>query len=165
LIFQHPEGIYWCPAPLRNEDQRSYKVHDAVDVQAATPPPVGEHLSDSTVGSDNEAPATSRSALSNVAASRRTQLATGKISASWAAAMIAATQTMEAKKKNRKRTRSTVTVDMTMVSSGIKTIEVDNDEGDAESPSATTAPSAWTLASARRRRQKNRRWGCPARCQ
>jgi hypothetical protein len=37
-----------------------------------------------------------------------------------------------------------VSVEMTTVSSGVKTIEVDDDEGDAKSPSATAAPSAGT---------------------
>jgi hypothetical protein len=32
LVFQHCEGIYWCPAPLRDEDQCSYKVRDVADV-------------------------------------------------------------------------------------------------------------------------------------
>jgi hypothetical protein len=49
---QHREGIYWCPAPLRDEDQCSYKVHSVADVQAALPPPVEQYVSDSTVGSD-----------------------------------------------------------------------------------------------------------------
>jgi hypothetical protein len=62
---QHLEGIYWCPAPLRDEDQRSYKVRDVADLQAAPPPPVDEYVSDSTVGSDSEAPATLRRALSD----------------------------------------------------------------------------------------------------
>jgi hypothetical protein len=45
--------------------------------------------------------------------------ATGKISASRAAATIATTQMVEAKKKKRKRTRSTMSVDTTTVSSGV----------------------------------------------
>jgi hypothetical protein len=32
LVLQHREGIYWCPTSLRDEDQRSYKVCDVVDV-------------------------------------------------------------------------------------------------------------------------------------
>jgi hypothetical protein len=75
---------------LRNEEQRSYKVRDVADIQAAPPPPIDEYLSDSMVGSDDEAPA-ARRAPSKVAALRRTQQATGKISASRAAATIAAT--------------------------------------------------------------------------
>jgi hypothetical protein len=144
LISQHHEGIYWCPAPLRDEGQRSNKVRDATNVQAAPPPPVNEYLSDSTVGSDDEAPATSSRASSKVAAPRRTRQATGKISASRAATTITATQSAEAKKKKQKRTRSTVSVDTTIVSSDVETIEVDDDEGDTESPSATAAPSAGT---------------------
>jgi hypothetical protein len=112
-------------------------------VQAAPPPPIDEYLSDSTVGRDGEAPSMQR-VPSKVAAPRRTWQATGKISASRAAATTAATQTVEAKKKKRKRTRSTVLVDTTTVSSSVETIEVDDEEGDAESPGATTAPSAGT---------------------
>jgi hypothetical protein len=37
LVFQHHEGIYWYPTPLRDEDQRSYKVREVADVQAAPP--------------------------------------------------------------------------------------------------------------------------------
>jgi hypothetical protein len=66
----------------------------------------------------------------------------GKISASWAAASIAATQTAEVKKKKRKWTRLTVSVDMTTVCSDVEIIDVDDEEGDVESPSATAAPSA-----------------------
>jgi hypothetical protein len=39
FVFQHREGIYWCLAPLRDEDQHSYKVRDVVDVQTAPTPP------------------------------------------------------------------------------------------------------------------------------
>jgi hypothetical protein len=81
--------------------------------------------------------------LSKVTAPRCTRQATGKIAVSQAASTIAATQTAGAKKK-RKRTRSTVSVETTMVDSGVKTIDVDDDEGDAESPSATVDPSAGT---------------------
>jgi hypothetical protein len=63
---QHREGIYWCPAPLRNEEQHIYKVRGTADVQAAPPPPIDEYLSDSMVGSDNEAP-TARRVPSKVA--------------------------------------------------------------------------------------------------
>jgi hypothetical protein len=55
------------------------------DVQAAPPPLVDEYVSDLTVGSDNEAPATSRRAPSKVAAPRRTRQTAGKIPASQAA--------------------------------------------------------------------------------
>jgi hypothetical protein len=68
----------------------------------------------------------------------------GKISASRATATIAATQTADAKKKKRKQTKSMMLVDTTMVNSGVETIEVDDNESDAESPSATTASSAGT---------------------
>jgi hypothetical protein len=50
LVWQHREGIYWYPVPLRDEDQRSYKVRDVADVQAAPHPPVNEYVSDLTVG-------------------------------------------------------------------------------------------------------------------
>jgi hypothetical protein len=69
---QHREGIYWCLAPLRDEDKRSYKVRSAADMQVAPPPPVEEYVSDSTVGSDSEAPTTSHKGPSKVAAPRRT---------------------------------------------------------------------------------------------
>jgi hypothetical protein len=46
LVLQHREGIYRCPAPLRDEDKRSYNVRDVADVQAAPPPPVDEYVSD-----------------------------------------------------------------------------------------------------------------------
>jgi hypothetical protein len=133
---QHREGIYWCPAPLRDEDQRSYKVRSAADVQVAPPPPVEEYISDSTVGSDSEAPATSRKGPSKVAAPRRTQQTAGKIPASQAA-----TQVTEAEKRRGKRTRSAVSVDTTTRSSDVETIDVEEDEGDVQSPKATTAPS------------------------
>jgi hypothetical protein len=73
LVWQHREGIYWCPAPLRDEDQRSYKVRDVADVQMAPPPSADEYISDSMVGSDSKAPATSCRAPSKVAAPRRTR--------------------------------------------------------------------------------------------
>jgi hypothetical protein len=76
--LQHREGIYWGPAPLCDEDQHSYKARDVADVQAVTPPPVDEYVSDSTVGSDSKAP-TSRRAPSKVVAPRRTRQIAGKI--------------------------------------------------------------------------------------
>jgi hypothetical protein len=82
LIFQHDEGIYWCRAPLRDEDQRTYKVGD---VEAASAPPIDEYVSNSTMGSDNKAPPTSRRAPSKVAAPRRTQQMARKIPTSQAA--------------------------------------------------------------------------------
>jgi hypothetical protein len=51
----------------------------------APPPPVDEYVSDSTVGSDSEAPTTSRRALSKVAAPQRTRQTAEKIPASQAA--------------------------------------------------------------------------------
>jgi hypothetical protein len=128
---------------LRNKEQRSYKVCDAADVQAAPSSPINEYLSDSTVGSNDEAPAVWR-ASSKVTAPRLTQQVRGKIPTSRAAATIAATQTAEAKKKKRRRSRPAVSVDAATVSSGVKTIEVDDEEGDAESPGAMAAPFAGT---------------------
>jgi hypothetical protein len=84
LVLQHRKGIYWRPAPLRDEEQRSYKVRDVEDVQAGPPPPVDEYVSDSTVGSDNEAPVASCRAPSKVAALRRTPQTAGKIPTSQA---------------------------------------------------------------------------------
>jgi hypothetical protein len=135
-FVQHREGIYWCPAPLRDDDQRSYKVCSVANVQAAPPPPVEEYVSDSTVGSDNGVPATSRRGPSKVAAPRRTRQTAGKIPASQAA-----TQVAEAKKRRGKRTRSAVSVDTTTKSSDVETIDVDGEEGDMQSPRTTTAPS------------------------
>jgi hypothetical protein len=79
VMMARAKNIYWCPAPLPDEDQRNYKIRDVADVQEAPPPPVDEYVSDSTVGSDNEAPATLRRAPSNVAAPWRTRQTIGKI--------------------------------------------------------------------------------------
>jgi hypothetical protein len=136
LVFQHREGIYLCPGPLRDEDQRSYKVCNVADVQAAPVPPIDEYVSDLTVGSDNKAPATSHRAPSKVAAPRRTQQTEGKIPVSQAV-----TQAVGAKRRKRKRTRSVVSADTTKINSDVETIDVDDGEGDVESPKATTAPS------------------------
>jgi hypothetical protein len=136
LAFQHREGIYWCPAPLRDEDQRNYKVSDVADVQAAPVPPIDDYVSDSMVGRDNEVPATSRRVPSKVAASRRTWQTAGKIPASQAV-----TQATEVKKRKGKRTRSAVSVDTATISSDVETIDVDDGVGDVESPKATTALS------------------------
>jgi hypothetical protein len=62
----------------------------------------------------------------------------GKISA-----FLAATQTTDAKKK-RKRTRSEVSADTTAIRSDVKTIDVDDEGGDIESPKAIAASSART---------------------
>jgi hypothetical protein len=139
LVFQHHKGIYWCRVPLRDEDQRSYKVCNMAEVQAASVPPVDEYVSISTMGSDNEAPATSRRVPSKVAAPRHTRQTVGKISASQAATLA-----VEVKKRKRKRTRSAVSTDTTTISSDVETNNVDDGEGDVMSPKATTAPSAGT---------------------
>jgi hypothetical protein len=60
----------------------------------------------------------------------------GKIPASQAT-----TQVAEVKKRRGKRTRSTVSADTTTKSSDVETIDVEEDEGDVQSPKATTAPS------------------------
>jgi hypothetical protein len=106
------------------------------DVQAAPPPPVEEYISDSMVGSDSEAPPTSRRGPSKVAAPRRTRQTAGKIPASQAA-----TQVAEAKKRRGKRTRSVVSADTTTKSSDVETIDVGEEEGDVRSPKATKASS------------------------
>jgi hypothetical protein len=87
------------------------------------------------VGSDSEAPATSRRAPSKVAVVRRTRQTAGKIPASQAT-----TQIVESKKRRGKRTRSAVSTDTTTMTSDIETIDVEEDEGDMQSPKATTAP-------------------------
>jgi hypothetical protein len=122
--------------PLRDEDQHSYKVRDVADVQAAPVPPVGEYISDSTVGSDNEAHTTSHRVPSKVVAPRRTRQTAGKIPA-----FQAVTQAAEAKKRKRKRARSIVSTDMTTISSDVETIGIDNGEGDIETPKAIAALS------------------------
>jgi hypothetical protein len=66
---------------------------------------------------------------------------TGKIPASQAA-----TQIVEAKKRRGKQTRSTVSADTTTRSSNVETIDVEEDEGDVQSPRATTAMSPGTRA-------------------
>jgi hypothetical protein len=60
----------------------------------------------------------------------------GKIPTSQATAQVA-----DAKKRRGKRTRSAVSPDTTTKSSDVKTIDVEEDEGDVQSPKATTAPS------------------------
>jgi hypothetical protein len=95
-----------------------------------------EYIYDSTVGSDSEAPATSRMAPSSVAAARHTRQTPGKIPASHAV-----TQLAEAKKRRGKQTSSAVSADTTSKSSDIETIDVEEDEGDVKSLRATTAPS------------------------
>jgi hypothetical protein len=60
----------------------------------------------------------------------------GKIPTSKTATQIAA-----AKKRRGKRTKSAVSADTTMMSSDVEAIDVEDDEGDVQSPKATTAPS------------------------
>jgi hypothetical protein len=136
LVFQHREGIYWYSAPLRDKDQHNYKVRDVADVQAVPAPPIDEYVSDSTVGSDNEALTTSRRAPSKVILPRRTRQTAGKIPASQAV-----TQAAEAKKRKGKRTKSAVSADSTIISFDVETIDVDDGEGDMRSPKSTTALS------------------------
>jgi hypothetical protein len=136
LAVQHREGINWCPAPLRDEDQRSYKVRSIADVQAAPPPPIDEYVSDSTVGSDSEAPATSRRGTSKVAAPRHTRQTAGKKPTTQAT-----TQVADVKKRRGKRIGTTVSADSNTKSFNVETIDVEEDEGDVQSPKATTSPS------------------------
>jgi hypothetical protein len=56
-------------------------------------------------------------------------------------AFQATTQVAEVKKRRGKRTRSAVSADTTTKSSDVETIDVEEDEGDVQSPKATTAPS------------------------
>jgi hypothetical protein len=51
------------------------------------------------------------------------------------------TQVAEVKKRRGKRIRSAVSADITMRSSDVETIDVEEDEGDVQSPKATTTPS------------------------
>jgi hypothetical protein len=50
----------------------------------------------------------------------------------------------EAKKKKRKRVGPTASADTTEVSSDVETINVEDEEDDARSPSTATAPSTET---------------------
>jgi hypothetical protein len=100
------------------------------------PPPIDEYVSDSTVGSDSEASATSLRGPSKVTAPRCTRQTTRKIPASQAA-----TQVAEAKKKRGKQTRFAVSANTTTKSSDVETIDVEEDEGDVQSPRATMIPS------------------------
>lgn len=59
---------------------------------------------------------------------RRTRQTTGKMPASLAAAMIAATQAVELKKK-RKRTDPVVSVDTTITNSDVETINIEEEDG------------------------------------
>jgi hypothetical protein len=61
--------------------------------------------------------------------------------ASRAAARIAATQTTKAKKKIRKRADPAASTDTAAVSSNVETINVDDEEDDARSPSAAMVPA------------------------
>jgi hypothetical protein len=58
--------------------------------------------------------------------------------------MIAATHTADAKKKKRKRTGLAASADMTTVSSSVETINVEDEEDDAKSPSTATVLPAET---------------------
>jgi hypothetical protein len=98
------------------------------DAQVTPQQCIEEYISNSSVGRDDDAPATR----------------TGKRSTSRAAATIAATQMTEAKKKKQKRTGPVVLADTATVSFGIETINVDDEEDDAKSPKVATVPSAET---------------------
>jgi hypothetical protein len=77
---------------LRNEEDRSFKVRAAGDVQVPPQQCIEEYISDSSVGSDDEGP-TMRKAPPKVIASvpQRTRQTVGKMSMSQATSMIAAT--------------------------------------------------------------------------
>jgi hypothetical protein len=51
------------------------------------------------------------------------------------------TQIVEPKKRRGKQTRSTVSADTITISSDVKTIDADDEEGDVQSPKAIAAPS------------------------
>lgn len=124
---------------MRNEEDRSFKVRAVKDIQ---PPPqqcIEEYISNSSVGSDDNGPTmrwVPRKATTLV--SRRTRQTVGKMSASRATKTIASTQTVEAKNKKRKRVVPYVSSDTVTVSSGVETINVDDDEEDAKSPDMST---------------------------
>ena len=64
------EGLFWSPAPLEGESERSFKVRAAEDVQAPPPELLENYLSDSSVGgSDDEDPP----AVSSAPMTRRTR--------------------------------------------------------------------------------------------
>jgi hypothetical protein len=102
-------------------------------MQGTPPPPIDEYVSDSTVRSDSEEPATS---FAKVATLRCTRQTAGKIPASQAAAQVT-----KVKKRRGKQTKSAVSVDTTMKSSDVKNMDVEEHEGDMQSPKETTAPS------------------------
>jgi hypothetical protein len=131
---------------LCNEEERNYKVRDAADMQAPPQMPIEEYISDSSMGSDDDAPTTRRAPpMVATFAPWCMRQATGKILASWATTTIVTTQMAEAKKKKRKSVGPTVLVNTAMVISGVETIDVgDDEEDDAASPGATAAPSAGT---------------------
>jgi hypothetical protein len=130
--FQHRKGIYWCPAPLRNEEECSYKVRAAADAQATPQQCIEEYISDFSVGSDDDAP-TARSASPKVAATapRRTRQTTGKMFASRVAVTITTTHMVEAKKKKRKRTEPAVSADTVTLSSRVETINIKDEKDNA----------------------------------
>jgi hypothetical protein len=126
------------------KEERSYKVRATVDVQAAPQKHIEEYISDSSVGSDDDAPATRRAPPRSL---RLCRGARGRWRARCpprATATITATQTAEAKKKKRKRIGPAVFADTATVSFGIKTIDGEDEEDDTKSPSATTVPSPGT---------------------
>jgi hypothetical protein len=55
--------MYWCSAPLPNEGERSFKDRAAGGVQAPLQQCVEDYLYDSSVGSDDEHPATRRAPM------------------------------------------------------------------------------------------------------
>jgi hypothetical protein len=49
-LTQGCEGVYWYPASLPDEDERSFKVRAAKDIQAPPQQYIKDYLSESTVG-------------------------------------------------------------------------------------------------------------------
>jgi hypothetical protein len=95
------------------------------------------------VGSDDEEPAARRE-LAKVAAlsPRRTRQTAGKIPASKAVVMIAATQAAESKKK-RKRVGPAVSADTSTTGTDVEMIGIEEDD-DAKSPNASIEQAAQT---------------------
>jgi hypothetical protein len=72
-VFAAPRGHLLVHGTTSRQGLAQLQVCDVADVQAAPTPPVDEYMYDSTVGSNDEAPAKSRRAPSKVAALLRTR--------------------------------------------------------------------------------------------
>lgn len=118
------------------------------DVQTPLQQCIEEYLSDLSVGSDDEGP-TARSAPPKVTAPqpRLMRQTAGKMSASRAAATVAATQAAESKKKKkrkRKRAGPTVSVHTTTASSDVEIINIKEEKDDVKSLSTSTEQATET---------------------